>query len=54
MKPTSIHKDMDSIPGLTQWVKDPVVLWAVAQFADAAHFLSYCGCSQQLQLQLDP
>ena len=24
--PTSIHKDVDSIPGLTQWVKDPALL----------------------------
>ena len=26
---TSIHKDVGSIPGLTQWVKDPVLPWAV-------------------------
>ena len=28
--PTSIHKDLSSIPGLTQWVKDLVLLQALA------------------------
>ena len=25
----SMHEDVGLIPGLTQWAKDPVLLWAV-------------------------
>ena len=34
--PTSKHEHVGLIPGLTQWVKDPVVAWTAMQVEDMA------------------
>ena len=34
--PTSIHEDVSWVPGFTQWVEDPVLLWLWCRPAAAA------------------
>ena len=50
MNPTKNHDVEGSIPGLTQWVKDPASPRAVVKIADAAWIPRCCGCDVGWQL----
>ena len=53
---TSLHEDVDSIPGFTHWVENLVLPQAVGQVTDVAWIQICCGCGVgwQVQLRFDP
>ena len=49
---TGNHEVAGLTPGPAQWVKDPVLLCTVVEFADVVQIPHCCGCGVGWQLQL--
>ena len=49
---TTIHENVNSIPGLTQWVKYLVLMQGAAEVIDVAWILRCCGCGVGWKPQL--
>ena len=46
----SMRMQPHSIPGLTHWVRDPTLPWALVLVTDTARILPCCGCGVGQQL----